>query len=174
MPFLRYRPGDLLKVISPEEQETGIRLPQFIFHARADGLIDLYNIVRLDERTMWQALDNTNVSYEDWSARKEYEADSPILRLYIELKQDIKAAVLERLFHEHLRAISPLYEEAISEAETNPVIVTLLHRGSFQRYYEERHKEGADLAHLKPPRMNASDAVVQDLLRCGGELSRGS
>ncbi|MBA7620279.1 hypothetical protein ES703_27625 [subsurface metagenome] len=168
MPLLRYRLGDLVKIIASEEKETGIKLPQFTFHSRADGLIDLYSIVRLDEKTVWQALANTNVSYEEWLARKEYEEDWPVLHLYIEPKQDIKADVLQHLFHEHLRAISPLYEEVIGEAETNPLRVTLLPRGSFQRYYEEKQKAGADLGHLKPPHMCASDAVIADLLRCGG------
>lgn len=169
-PFLRYRPGDLIKIISLEKEETGIKLPQFIFHARADGLIDLYSIVRLDERTIWQALEDTNVSYEEWSARKEYEEGWPILRFYIELKQEIKTNVLEHLLHKHLQAISPLYEEAIGEVESNPVRVALLPRGSFQRYYEEKRKAGADLAHLKPPHMNPSDTVIQDLLQWSEKL----
>ena len=171
MPFLRYRLGDLLKIISLEEKETGIKLPQFMFHARADDLIDLYSIIRLDERTIWQALDNTNVSYEEWSARKEYEGDWPALRIYIELKKETKAEVLEHLLHEQLLAMSPLYREAIGEVESKPVKVTLLSRGSFQRYYDEKQKAGADLAHLKPPHMNASDSVIQNILRCSREES---
>lgn len=164
MPFLRYRPGDLIKIIFLEEEETGIRIPQFIFHARADDLIDLYNIAMLDERTIWQALNNTNTNYEEWSVRKEYTEDYPVLRFYIELKQEIKADVLQRRLHKHLRAISPLYEEAIGEVQTNPVRITILPKGSFKRYYEEKQMAGADLAHMKPPHMNASDAVIEDLL----------
>ena len=169
MPFLRYRPGDLIKIISMEEKETGIRLPQLIFHARADDLIDLYSIVRLDERTIWQALADTNVSYVEWSAHKEYDENYPNLRIYIELSKEMKAEVLERLLHEHLQDISPLYAEAVDEVESNPVRVTLLSKGSFQRYYEEKQKAGVDLAHLKPSHMNAPEAVIQDLLRCSGE-----
>lgn len=47
-----------------------------------------------------------------------------------------------------------------------PLRVTILPAGSFQRYYENRKKAGADLAHLKPPHMNASDAIVEDLVSC--------
>lgn len=172
MPFLRYRLGDLVKVISLEEEETRIRLPQFIFHARADDLIDLYSIVMLDERTIWQVL-NSTASYQEWSARKEYEEGWPVLRLYIEPKQEIEANLLEHLLNEQLQALNPFYKEAIGEVETNPVRVTLLPRGSFQRYYEEKQRAGADLAHLKPPHMNASDAVIQDLLQVSEKRSDG-
>jgi hypothetical protein len=51
-----------------------------------------------------------------------------------------------------------------------PVRVTIVTPGTFQRYYEEKRKEGADLAHLKPPHMNASDAIVQRLFQMSQEV----
>jgi len=170
MPLLRYRVGDLLRVVSLEESETGIKLPQFSFHSRDDGLIDMHNIVRLDERTIWQAMNHTNISYEDWSVRKEYEEDWPILRLYVEPKQEVTAKELARRFHKSLLVISPLYQEAVSETERKPVRVTILRSGSFQRYYERKKAEGSDLAQLKPPHMNAKDAVIQELLECSKNI----
>ena len=166
MPFLRYRPGDLLKVISLEEADTGIKLPQISFYSRADGLIDLHSIVRLDEKTIWQAIENTGVKYEDWSARKEYENDWPIVKIYTELKQSMDADTLQNAIHEQLMA-NPLYAETIGEVEMMPVRVRLLTPKSFQRYYEAKQREGADLAHLKPPRMNAQDPVIQNLTSFG-------
>jgi hypothetical protein len=165
MPFLRYRPGDMVKVISLEEKESGIQLPQFTFHARADGLIYLYSIVMLDEKTIWQALENTGIKIEEWSVRKEYDQDWPVLRFYIEPKQSIQAGELEYLIHDSLISISPLYDEAIREVNLNPIKVKLLAGGSYQRYYDEKRRAGADLAHLKPPHMNASDAIIRDLVR---------
>jgi len=165
MPLLRYRPGDLVKITSLEDKEAGIRIPQMNFFSRADYLIDLYSIVRLDERTVWQAIDNTKIDYEDWSARKEYEGSLPILRIYIEPKGEIEKQKLEHLIHRNLQAINPLYTEAIEEMGTNPVKVTLLSKGSFQYYYEAKRKEGADLAHLKPPHMNATDVAIQALVQ---------
>lgn len=166
MPMMRYRPGDLIRVESMEDKETGIKLPQIMFYSRADFLIDLYSIVRLDERTVWQAIDDTKVPYEDWSARKEYEVSDPILRIYFEPKGSTQPAAkdLEAAVHGRLRATCPLYDEAIGEMQTNPVRVTILHPGSFQHYYDRRRAEGADLAHLKPPHMNARDQAIADLL----------
>ncbi|MCX6011904.1 MAG: GH3 auxin-responsive promoter family protein, partial [Chloroflexi bacterium] len=73
MPFMRYRMSDLIKVISLEEEKSGIKIPQFIFHSRASDMIDLYSIVMLDEKIIWQALNEIDVKIVDWSARKEYE-----------------------------------------------------------------------------------------------------
>ncbi|MDD5288495.1 MAG: GH3 auxin-responsive promoter family protein [Dehalococcoidales bacterium] len=164
MPLMRYRPGDLIKVLALEDKNTGIKLPQIIFFSRADGLVDLYSIVRLDERTLWQAIDNMGVKYEDWSARKEYDNDTPVLRVYLELKETAEVKKLESMLHEKLREVCPLYEEAIQEMQTNPVRIVLLEPGSSQRYYENKRSEGADLAHLKPPHTNASDKVINTLL----------
>jgi hypothetical protein len=44
------------------------------------------------------------------------------------------------------------------------VEVELLAPGSFARYTARRQAEGADLAHLKPPHLNASDKVLALLL----------
>lgn len=164
MPLMRYRPGDLIKVTALADKETGIKLPQAIFYSRADFLIDLYSIVRLDERTIWQAIDDTHVKYEDWSARKEYIGSKPILQIYIELKENSDAKTMEKLIHEQLIKGCPFYKEAIEEMQTNPVQVTLLQPGSFQRYYDKKRAEGADLAQLKPPHMNAIDVAIRDLL----------
>ena len=142
-----------------------------VFHARVGGIIDLFNVARLDERTVWQAIAETGVSYEEWSIRKEYEQGEPVLQLYIELKEDMEAQELAHRLHQQLKAVDRFYNEAIEEQETNPVRVTLLPRRAFQNYYEQKQKAGADLAHLKPPHMNASQAVIEDLVGVGREGS---
>jgi phenylacetate-coenzyme A ligase PaaK-like adenylate-forming protein len=164
MPFLRYRLGDLIKIIALEDEEAGIKLPQMVFDSRADDLIDIGGFTRLDEKTVWQAIVNTGVKYEDWSARKEFEQSQPIMRLYIELKEEVEVAQLESLIHEQLLSLKQDYRDLQNMLGIQPLRVTILPPGSFKRYYEERKRGGADLAHLKPPHMNASDTVIQDLL----------
>jgi hypothetical protein len=163
MPLLRYRLGDLIQIVALEDEEAGIKLPQMVFESRADDLIDIAGFTRLDEKTVWQAIANTGIKYEDWSARKEYDNGEPIIRIYIEPKQRMDARNLERLIHQELVAINQDYKDSEAMLGIHPLKVTLLSAGSFQRYYEERKRDGADLAHLKPPHMNASDAVIQDL-----------
>ncbi len=164
MPFLRYRIGDLIRVVALEDKEAGIKLPQMVFDSRADDLIDIGGFTRLGEKTIWQAIANTKIKYEDWTIRKEYEQDRPILRLYIEPKQVIDAGDLERLIHRELVALDRDYKNLESMLGIRPLRVTILLPGSSQRYYEAKRRAGADLAHLKPPHMNASDAAIQDLL----------
>lgn len=164
MPFLRYRLGDLIRIVALEDEEAGIKIPQMVFDSRADGLIDIAGFPRLDEKTIWQAIYNTGVKYEDWSARKEYEQNEPTIRLYIELKQEMNVKELERLIHQELVSINHDYKDLESMLGIQPLRVTILPAGSFQKYYEKRKASGADLAHLKPPHMNASDTIIQDLL----------
>ena len=47
--------------------------------------------------------------------------------------------------------------------------MTLVAPGTYERYYQEMRKEGADLARLKPPHMNPTDAALSKLLRLGGQ-----
>lgn len=164
MPFLRYRLGDLIKIVALEDEEAGIKLPQMVFESRADDLIDIASFPRLDEKTIWQAIANTGIKYEDWSARKEYEKNTPVVRLYIELREEIEAAEVERLIHQELVSINPDYRDLENMVGIRPLRVTLLPAGSFPRYYEKKKTSGASLAQLKPPHMNASDTIIQDLL----------
>lgn len=165
MPFLRYRLGDLIKIIALEDKEAGIRLPQMIFDSRADDLIDIAGFTRLDEKTIWQAIANTGTKFEDWSARKEYEGNKPVLRLYIELKEEIAGKKLEELVHQQLKNLNQDYNNLEAMLGVRPLKVTIVPPGSFQRYYQEMKEKGADLGHLKPPHMNAPDTVIESLLR---------
>jgi len=164
MPFLRYRLGDIIKVVALEDAEAGIRLPQIVFDSRVHDLIDIAGFTRMDEKTVWQAIANTGIKYEDWCIRKEYEQDKPIMHLYIELKKEIEAQELERMIHQKLADIDHNYRDLESMLDIHPLRVSLLPVGSFQRYYEEKQRSGADLAHLKPSHMNPSDAIIKELI----------
>lgn len=165
MPFMRYRIGDLIKVVAMEDEETGIKLPQVIFDSRADDIIDIAGFARIDEKTLWQALVNTGVKYEEWSARKETDDGKPVLRLYIELKEDMPEKELADIIHKELVVVNKDYRDVESMLGIFPLRVTLLPSGSFHGYLDKKKKEGASLAHLKPPHMNAQDTVIQTLVR---------
>jgi len=171
MPFLRYRLGDLVRIIALEDEETGIKLPQMAFESRADDIIDIAGFPRLDEKTMWQVIASTGLEYEDWSARKEYEQSEPVIRLYIELREKTDEKDLERRAHEELVRINRDYRDLQNMLGIQPLRVTILPEGTFQRYTEEKQKAGFDLAHLKPRHTNAPDDVIQDLIRLAETLS---
>jgi phenylacetate-coenzyme A ligase PaaK-like adenylate-forming protein len=164
MPFLRYRLGDLIRIVALEDDEAGIKLPQMVFESRVDDLIDIAGFTRLDEKTIWQAIANTRIRYEDWSARKEYEQNETVIRLYIELKERKDNDEVKRLIHQELLAINRDYRDTEHMLGIRPLRVTLLPAGAFQQFYEKKKRDGAELSHLKPPHMNASDSVIQNLL----------
>jgi hypothetical protein len=164
MPLLRYRQGDLIRIIDLKDKEAGIRLPQMVFESRSDDLINIAGFTRIDEKTIWQAIVNTELRYEDWSARKEYHSGQPVLHIYLEPKERVNPEEVEHLIHTQLKALDEDYKNLQDMLGIQPLKVTLLAQGSFQRYYEEKRKAGADLAHLKPPHMNAFDGDIQELL----------
>jgi phenylacetate-coenzyme A ligase PaaK-like adenylate-forming protein len=165
LPFLRYRSGDLIQIVTLRDNEAGIDTPQMVFKSRADDIIDLASFTRLDERTIWQAINNTGVQYKDWTIRKEYIENQPILHLYIEMKQEMDKDKLGSLVHDALATIDPSYNDMDTMLELKPVKVTLLSPGTFERYYLEKQAEGVDLAYLKPPHVNPRDSMIELLLR---------
>jgi hypothetical protein len=164
MPFFRYRLGDIIKVTALKDEETGIAIPQAIFQSRIDDIIDIAGFIRFDEKTIWQAIFNSGIKYEDWSARKEYERDKPILRLYIEPMDTMDTKVLEELINQELIKLLKDYRDLESMLGIKPLKITILPPGSFRNYFQDKQKAGVDLAHLKPRHINAPDSVIRELM----------
>ncbi len=158
--------GDMIRITALEDEKAGIRLPQMVFSTRIDDVIDIGGFTRLTEKTIWQAIENADVRYVEWTIRKEYREERPVLHLYIELKtQDVDSGQVEQRVHGCLKELNEPYQALESMAGLKPLTVTLLSRGTFRRYYEERQAAGADLAHLKPAHINPPDTVTSHLLR---------
>ena len=164
-PLLRYPMKDLIKVTALRDDEAGVHLPQIVFQRRVDEVINLAALAQLDEKTIWQAIANTGVKYTDWSACKEYDHNQTFLRLYLELKEERKADELAVLIDKQLKIVDTDYKDIDAYLQLQPVRVTLLLPGTFQRYTEEKRKGGADPANLKPKHINAPQAVIESLLR---------
>jgi hypothetical protein len=136
------------------------------FESRADGIIDIAGFTRLDEKTIWQAITNTRVRYEDWSMHKEFNKNNePTLHLYIELKENVDEETMKNKLQQQLAALDPFYSDLEKLLELIPLKVTLLPRGTFEKYLNEKREAGYDLAHLKPRHMNPNDTMIEDLLR---------
>jgi len=163
--MVRYRIGDMIKITSLRNEKLGIDIPQMVFERRADGLID-FVFIRLTEKTIWQAIENTGVAYEDWSAYKE--AGEPMLRLFIELKdgcqiseEAISVMVQEQIINlDNDTNTASLIRDDFADMISFKVKATLLPHGAFANYTSQRQAEGADLAHLKPPHLNPSEKVL--------------
>jgi len=165
MPLLRYRLNDIIKVIAMNDLMTGVNLPQIVFQRRVGEIINLAGLAELDEKVIWQAIANTGIKYTDWVAGKEYDQNQSFLRLYLELKEEREPAEIATMIDQQLKMIDIDYKDIDDYLKLQPVRVNLLSRGAFQRYVDEKRKEGADLAHLKPNHVNAPEAVIQRLLQ---------
>ncbi len=167
-PFMRYRIGDLMKVTAAKDEQTGVNLPQMMFQSRADDVIDIAGFARLDEKTIWQAIQSTGMPYEDFTVRKESIKDISKLHVYIELHRNtINQQEVEQLIDQKLIESSTDYWDFRRMTNIQPVSVTLLNRGTFQKYLKKKQSEGFDLAHLKPAHINAPDKIIQELLQLG-------
>jgi hypothetical protein len=167
-PLLRYRMKDIVKVITLRDDETGVNLPHIVFQHRAGETINLGGLADLDERTVWQAIANTEIKYTDWVACKEYERNQSFLHLYLELKEEESEAEADKIatmIDEQLKIVDTDYRDIETYLKLKPVKVTFLSTGTFECYMEEKVKGGADLAHLKPTHINPSEAVIQRLLQ---------
>ncbi len=165
MPFLRYRVGHLVRVISLKDEEAGIHLPQIDFEARCDDRIDLAGFTRLDEKTLWEALDDSRLPYSDWIVRKEYVGATPYLHLYAEFREDVDEEYAKQVLDDSLKLKDPYYNDLHTMLDIYPVKVTSLSSGTFDRYYELKRDQGLPLTERRPLRMSAPDSSVEDLLR---------
>lgn len=169
MPLMRYRMKDLIRVISLRDEEADVNLPHIMFERRVGETINLGSMADLDEKTIWKAMVDSGLKFADWAACKEYDSNQSFLRIYVELKEKRDSDEVASLIDESLKQIDVDYRDVEGYLGLQPVRVTLLSPGTFQRYMEEKEKQGADLAHLKPTHINAPETVVQRLIELSQE-----
>jgi hypothetical protein len=170
--FIRYFVGDMVSVVSLEEPELGIALPQIMMESRADDVIDLGTLVLLTERTIWRAIGHLGLPLVNWTARKEYGAGAkkdPTVHVYIE-GEEVDTEELSSALHHALIECDEDYASFNEIMARNPIKVTGLAGGTFQRYLEEKEAEEADLGQLKPPRMQPSEENLSRLLSISASL----
>jgi phenylacetate-coenzyme A ligase PaaK-like adenylate-forming protein len=169
-PLIRYRMHDLIEIKALRDPETGIQLPQMVFVGRSEDFIDLAGFTGLiDEKQVWQAILRTGIQYEEWTIRKEVLNSNPILHLYIETEEDVGERTIKNVVHESLKALNPSYRDYELMIQEQALEVTKLKPGTFNLFMMEQHAAGADLAHLKPPHMNARDEIINRLKKLSAE-----
>ena len=169
MPFIRYRMGHLVRITSPADEEAQVYLPQMVFEARADELIDIAGFTRISEKTVAQAIANSGFSGAEWSICKEVKQGKPALHLYIELDNNHIPADIATLLDQNLKNTDPFYSDLLSMMDIHPLEVTLLRPGTFTDYYLKKKEAGAELPERKPPRVNAPDYIIKEVTRIGSK-----
>ena len=170
----RYRIGDVIKITSLRNEKLNIDIPQMAFDSRADDLLDIASLGRVTERVIGEAIENTDLPYVDWVARKEIVDDRPLLHIYLELKdvyiaseESLATAIREqfkRLDRKHRCNFYRLIGDMENVLGLKPVEVTSLPQGAFSNYVARRQSEGATMESLRLPRVNPSEEALS-LLR---------
>jgi phenylacetate-coenzyme A ligase PaaK-like adenylate-forming protein len=167
--LVRYRIGDMIRITALANEVTGIKLPQMVFERRCDDLID-FNIIRLTEKSIWQALEQTGITYEDWVAFKTPGEMS--LTLMIEPRGNLsknKGELEKTIMNAILKSTDDSFSTSRVHKDVLEMIpielnLTLLPKGSFSAYIAHKRAEGADMAHLKPPHINPQAKVIAMLM----------
>ena len=164
-PFVRYRSGHLVKITALRNEQLNIDIPQMIFLTRVDDQIDIAGFTRLSEKAIWQAIENSGLAYEGWTALKETNG-RPALHLSIELKDsdDASEQQITSRVHEELKKLDIPYAELESFTGLRPLVVTKLPVHTFQLYKERQQALGVDMTQLKPPHINPADETVDFLV----------
>jgi hypothetical protein len=165
--FMRYRVGDFYEVIALEDEEIECKLPQFKFFSRCDDYLDLRNMVRFTENTIWNALEKSGLKYVDWAIRKEAVEGSTLLHLYLEMDQADKSSIdsLKKKVKEYLNIMNPEFGEMERIMKDEYLMITKLPSGAFSRYIKRQQDAGADIAHIKPSHMEPSDEQLEKLMK---------
>jgi hypothetical protein len=172
-PFIRYRLGHMVRIISLRNEALDIDIPQMTFVSRVDDMIDIAGFTRLTEKTIWQAVENTGVVYSDWTARKEVR-ETPVLHLYIEPKgRYMSEAQVASMVHEEMKKLNTPYAEMESFLGLKPLEVTLLPVGAFQEYQRAQRAAGADPLNYKVPHIDPTDEMIDFLVSSGRRVPAG-
>jgi hypothetical protein len=164
-PFVRYKLGHLIRIRSLRNEQLNIDIPQMEFLTRIDDQIDIAGFTRISEKAIWQAIENANIPYKNWTAHKESNG-LPKLHLYIELEaeENIDSQEISSRIHSELKKVDQPYSELESFTGLKPLVVTQLPQNSFELYKQKQRALGADITQLSPPHINPSEEEIDFLL----------
>ena len=172
-PLVRYRMHDIVQFTELEDSETGVLLPQMQFVGRSSAFIDLAGYTGLiDEKLVWQSIVESNIEFEERAVQKEVVDGKVRLRLFIEAKNHHDEHEICHLVNERLKQGNRYYADYERLLEEKPLLVTMLNPGTYKEYMAEKQRQGADLAHLKPPHMNPTEDDVRLLVTKSAERGR--
>lgn len=166
MPFLRYRLGDIIKVVAPKNSEGSSALPQLLFDSRLSDIIDVGSSMEINEKKMWQALLNSGLKYEDWFLVKEETEKKDTLHLYVELRNGL-GTELDKLVSNSSVPIQ-VNANKLMNAPDVPMKMTILPSGTFKKYKEDKEAAGYDPAYFKPVHINPDKDLIQQIISPNG------
>lgn len=154
--FIRYRIGDIIRVLGNSDIEAKINLPQIRFENRTEDVIDIAGFTRLTERTILQSLINTKLQLKDWLAIKEIskKEGEAFLHIYIEMiDNSLSEPNIEDLVHNALKELDHDYRDYEHMIGKKPLKVTLVPSGTFskfKKFIQTNVDEPISIPHMNP------------------------
>jgi len=134
--FVRYRVGDLIKIISLTDKKLGIKVPQMEYVDRVNSIIDLSAFTRISEGLLSKAIKLASIDCNKWFASKGINANNePYLHLHIEQNQiKLTQEEIKELLHYYIGELDDDYKNLESMLGRKPIEVTLLSMGTWKKF----------------------------------------
>ena len=168
--FARYRCGDMYRCVGLENREDETRIPRFEYVDRVPWIIDIAGFTRISENGIRSVIKLSGLPISNWAAAKEYnEKNRPYLHMYVELeadalaKQAMSAEILKELLSTYFKYIDQDYRDLKKILGMDPLVVTILRCGTFQKYEEKTGK--------KIRQMSPSYYALMELLEAQNEIN---
>ncbi|MCH7907151.1 MAG: GH3 auxin-responsive promoter family protein [Chloroflexi bacterium] len=172
MPLMRYRVGHMVRF--REMPEGGwAHGPEFDFIGRGDDRVDISGFTRIDEKSVWDAMRDAGIEFDDWVIRKENIGDKQFLHLYGETDGTVDVNKAATVLHKTMTGVDQFYRDLETMLEIAPMQITALPPGTFDSYYNEKLAQKLPLDMRRPPRMNADDDSINDLMRLASTVEAG-
>lgn len=158
--FVRYRIGDIIKVLSNSDTEIKINLPQISFENRTEDVIDIASFTRLTERTILQSFINAEIQFKNWVAIKEISKKErePFVHIYIEmLDNSLNESYIEELVHNAIKELDHDYKDYEKMLGKKPLKISFAPIGTFSKlknFIKENNlnrSEPFSIPHMNPP-----------------------
>ena len=165
--FARYRCGDMYRCVGLENREDETKIPRFEYVDRVPWIIDIAGFTRISENGIRSVIKLSNLPICNWVATKEYnDKNRPYLHMYVELEKDalvkqaMSADILKELLSTYFKYIDQDYRDLKKILGMDPLVVTMLRCGTFQKYEE---KTGKKMRQMRPSYYDLKELLeVQD------------
>ena len=129
-------------------------IPRFEYVDRVPWIIDIAGFTRISENGIKQVITLSNQPVRAWTALKEFnEQGRPYLHLYAEMEKEsylnsaVNANVLAEMLTTYFKYIDQDYRDLKKILGMDPLEVTLLKCGTFEKY-EQTY--GKTVRHMSP------------------------
>jgi hypothetical protein len=165
--FVRYRVGDMIRVLSLRNETLNINLPQIVYEDRIDDVIDLAGFTRINERTIWETLKEAGITHGNWIACKSFSQGHPIVQLYLEMPspQDSKQQrTMEDKIHQALCLVDADYCNLAEMMAYRPLRLAPISEKAFQMLKQNKPGTLTTAPVMPFERLNPPEKTLRELL----------